>query len=100
EVDSALSDQFPSMMGSRLEIALQDGRSESASIATAKGDPENPMRSEELDAKFLTLVTAAGIGHSVANDLAEAVLGLPNSDDLEQLNKNLANVARQLAPQA
>ncbi len=100
ETDRVLTDQFPNMMGSRLEIVLRDGRSESASIATAKGDPENPMRTDELDAKFLTLVTAAGIGHSVANDLAEAVLGLPNSDGLKQLNKNLANVTRYLALQA
>lgn len=100
EEDRTLSDQFPSMMGNHVEITLHDGRSEHTSVATAKGDPENPMSAAELDAKFLALAAAAGIAESNANDLIGAVLRLPSSDGLGQLNKQLADVARQLAPQA
>ena len=98
--DKALTEQFPNMMGGHIEIRLDDGRIERAAIATAKGDPENPLSASELDGKFLFLAATAGLSHSVAEDVIKAVIGLPNSDNLEHLNQCLAGLTKHLAQQA
>ncbi len=98
--DQALTEQFPDMMGGHIEICLDDGRTERADIATAKGDPENPMSPSDLDTKFKILAATAGLSHSMAEDLTEVVLGLPGADTLDPLNKSLADLTKRLAQQA
>lgn len=98
--DKTLTEQFPNMMGGSVDVHLQDGRMERAAIATAKGDPENPLSASELDRKFQVLAAAAGLSHSMAEDVAEAVMGLPHANNLNHLNQSLAGLTKDLAPQA
>ncbi len=87
------------MMGSHIKIVLHNGHSESVAVATAKGDPENPLSAEELDAKFLNLAAAAGISNTAARSVAETILRMPCSANLEELNTDLVTVASELALQ-
>lgn len=98
--DKVLTDQFPNMMGGNVEIQLDDGRTEIASVATAKGDPENPLSAPELDRKFQILAAAAGLSHSMAVELTETIVELPDVDNLERLNQCLSAVTRHLALKA
>ncbi len=98
--DKALTDQFPNMMGGHIEIRLDDGRTERAAIATAKGDPENPLSTSELDRKFQILAAAAGLSQSMIEDVTEAVIGLPHADNLDHLNHCLSDLTKCLAQKA
>ncbi len=98
--DKALTDQFPNMMGGHIEIRLDDGRTERAAIATAKGDPENPLSTSELDRKFQSLAATAGLSQSMIDNVTEAVIGLPDADTLDHLNKSLSDLTKRLAQQA
>ncbi len=98
--DKALTDQFPNMMGGHIEICLDDGRTERAAIATAKGDPENPLSTSELDRKFQILAATAGLSQSMIEDVTEAVIGLPHADNLDHLNHCLSDLTKCLAQKA
>lgn len=90
--DEELTRRFPGMMGSRIEIKLRDGTKRDCAVATAKGDPENPMSDEELDAKFLKLAGAAGINEDVAKDVSEQILSFHEHSNLDRLNQSLAKL--------
>ncbi len=96
--DSDLSNAFPAMMGSRISVELADGTMIERAVETAKGDPENPMTCDELDAKFLRLAAASGIDENDAVAAMTAILNLPDTPDLDQLNTSLAKITAALTP--
>ena len=51
-----ISNAFPALRGARAALHFTDGRQQSHSIPTRKGDPDNPLSSGELEAKFRRLV--------------------------------------------
>ena len=67
---------FPARYGSEMTISLADGERRHAAVATAKGDPENPMAEDEIVAKARTLMAAAGLAEGPREALVEAALGL------------------------
>ena len=55
--DPELSKAFPRRRAARVEIELADGRTVAHFQDTRKGDPDLPLTDEELDGKYLELVT-------------------------------------------
>lgn len=56
-VDPELDAQYPAVWPARVEITLADGRSLSASVQYAKGNPRNPLSQDEIIAKHQSIVT-------------------------------------------
>ena len=74
-VDPALDAQYPAAWPARVEITLVDGRTLSASVQYAKGDPRNPLSQDEVIAKHRTIV--AGIVDEQTDDaILDFILGL------------------------
>jgi len=98
--DDGFTEQFPGYMGARIEIQMADGTSDNSTVATAKGDPENPMSHAELSGKFHKLANAAGISHQSAKALEEAVHALPQEPNLTRLDVALEQIATELNAQS
>ena len=90
---------FPKVMGSRLILTMKDGATIEQTVATAKGDPENPMTLAELDGKFMRLATASGVPVDEASAAKAAILALPSSEYLDTLNGALHKIGEALAMQ-
>ncbi|MBE9604282.1 MmgE/PrpD family protein [Acetobacteraceae bacterium H6797] len=67
----ALADAYPKHRAARLRVELRDGRVLEHEQPTRKGDPENPLTDEELDAKFQELA-----GPVLGEGAASALLAL------------------------
>jgi 2-methylcitrate dehydratase PrpD len=79
--DPQISNTFPSLRGARATLRFVDGRQRSHFVPTRKGDPDNPLSTCELEAKFGRLVGATGQrGQETA--LIEWVRGLSNHASL------------------
>jgi len=63
-------------MTSLIEVELMDGRTHRARAEFAKGSPANPMRDDELLAKFLGCLEWGGIEASVGRQVAARVMDL------------------------
>ena len=57
--DSLVTSWLPDRRGCILRIEFTDGSFVEKTIEYAKGEPENPMTTEELEQKFLTLCTSS-----------------------------------------
>jgi 2-methylcitrate dehydratase PrpD len=57
EIDPEAERLWPSRYPCEVEIALKDGRRLKSRVEWPKGDPENPVSTEEVRAKFATLAT-------------------------------------------
>lgn len=58
--DGAMTGAFPERYPARLTLLLADGTSMTETVATALGDPENPLTKADLFAKADTLLRTAG----------------------------------------
>jgi len=56
KVDPQLDAAFPRQRSATVEITTRDGKTLSHHCATRKGDPDNPLSDEEIDAKLRELV--------------------------------------------
>ncbi|MCM1568351.1 MAG: MmgE/PrpD family protein [Roseburia sp.] len=56
-------------------IHLQDGRIWENRVDYPKGEPENPISQEELEAKFVSLVTSAGYSEPYCTDILKRING-------------------------
>ena len=66
----------------RIDIALQDGRTVSASSLEPKGEPSNPLSADELEAKFLAMTTMV-VDRAHARRISDLVMSvdrLPRAD--------------------
>lgn len=67
-----LVDAYPRRRAARLRLELRDGRIFEHEQPTRKGDPEDPLTDEELDAKFLEL-TEPVLGREGATELRTSI---------------------------
>ena len=88
--DIEFSEDFPERYGARVEIRLDDGARHQASVATAKGDPENPMSVTEIEAKAEANMAFAGLGREQAESLIAACRALANGGPMAALGESLA----------
>ncbi len=84
EVDDGLSNQYPQAWPARVEIETRGGDIFEASCHYPKGEPQNPLTSEELLEKFLSL-TENIIPPSRAEEIAHKVLHLESVTDVSTL---------------
>ncbi len=90
--DPALDALFPARWPARVQLTLRDGRTSEAYVEYPKGDPENPLSAEELEAKFRAL-TAPVISEATQSAVLTAVgeLGVGTSPaDLQALIGTIA----------
>ena len=88
--DIKFSEDFPERYGARVEIRFDDGSRHQASVATAKGDPENPMSVTEIEAKAEANMAFAGLGREQAESLIAACRALANGGPMAALGESLA----------
>jgi 2-methylcitrate dehydratase PrpD len=71
-------------MGCRVTITTGNGRKLSKDVPLAKGEPENPLTRDEIEAKFATLAHPA-LGKERAADVIVRVRALEGLEDLHEL---------------
>lgn len=84
-----LTAQYPTKFPARVTITLRDGRKLTSQRDYPKGDPQAPLSSSEIEAKFLENVSAR-YAPARARELARVVLALPESKDVSALWKLLS----------
>lgn len=87
--DDGFSAKFPAAYGARLTVDIRGRGTRVHEVATAKGDPENPMSASELAAKAEALLLAAGLSVQQIDRLATAVRDLPAAADPIRLSEAL-----------
>lgn len=85
--DQKYSSAYPMHWGSHLNV-YAGGQNFESEIESAKGDPENPLTSDELLEKFHGLMEYAEIEKEQANSIAGWIL---DSDDRERIPDNPFN---------
>lgn len=87
-MDPALDAQYPAAWPARVDITLDDGRTLSASVQHASGDPRNPLSADEVIAKHRSIV--AGIVDEQTDDaILDFVLHLETKPDFTELTRVL-----------
>jgi 2-methylcitrate dehydratase PrpD len=93
-VDPALDAQYPAAWPARVEITLADGRTLSASVQYAKGDPRNPLSQDEVIAKHRSIV-AGVVDEQMDDAILEFILCLETKPDLTELTRILRKFSQQ-----
>jgi 2-methylcitrate dehydratase PrpD len=75
-VDPALDEGFPGRRGARVTVHTTDGRELTSRRPTRRGDPDLPLTDDELDAKFVELVSEP-LGTDRARRLLQQLWRLP-----------------------
>lgn len=68
-----LSALVPKKRASLLNITMKDGTTLSYRVDYPKGEPENPLTDEELEAKFISLAKASGISDSNCKQIIQTI---------------------------
>lgn len=68
-----LSALVPKKRASILNITMKDGTTLSHRVDYPKGEPENPLTDEELEAKFMSLAKASGISDSNCKQIIQTI---------------------------
>ena len=79
--DAAITAAYPAHFGATVQADLADGRSLTATVTDAWGDPERPMTPAAVADKFHRLAAGAGVAPSLALGLEYAVLALADTAD-------------------
>jgi len=87
-VDDALDRQFPAKTMARVTIRTRRGDYRTT-VEYPRGNPENPLSDEELEAKF-EMLTGDLIGEERARTLRTAILDLPQAKSVLALTRLLA----------
>ena len=82
EID--LDRYFPQSWPGRVTIRLRDGSSHTSEIIIPRGEKENPMSVQEVEAKFLSLA-APVLGDSKARSVIGEVQALADRESLSEL---------------
>lgn len=83
---------FPARRFAVTHLMLSDGRTVTSGITEARGDPEEPLPADEVDAKFHRLADPV-IGATCAKALHETVQTLPDAGDTRPLIDAMAATA-------
>ena len=81
--DPAFDAVYPLQWPAAAQIELRDGRTVSTRIDHATGEPENPVRREQLIDKFVMLTEPVLDSGPDAADLADRIVELDSETDLE-----------------
>ena len=87
-VDPEINSQFPTKTVARVTIHTTRGQFQTT-VEYPRGNPENPLRDDELRAKFRSL-TAKIVGEKTCENLQAAILDLARSRDVTSLTQLLA----------
>lgn len=93
EVSDAFEDRYPTHYGSGVDLRLGNGQELSADVPDALGDPENPLAEEQVAAKALCLMAAAGVPGPAASTIADAVLSLGSGTGLARFSELVAGLS-------
>jgi len=86
-VDDALDRQFPAKTMARVTIRTRRGDFQTT-VEYPRGNPENPLGQDELEAKF-QLLTRDLISGERSHALRAAILELPEAEDVRALTRLL-----------
>jgi 2-methylcitrate dehydratase PrpD len=87
--DAELNTLYPDKFPARITIRLKDGTALQETVLFPKGDPQDPLSTGEIEAKFRENV-AACIEPAEADALLEAIYALPKAANIARLAKLLA----------
>jgi 2-methylcitrate dehydratase PrpD len=87
-VDPELDAQYPAVWPARVEIALADGRTLSASVQHTKGSPRNPLSPDEIIAKHRSIV-AGIVDEQIDDAILDFILRLETKPDFTELTHML-----------
>lgn len=76
---------YPGAWGAAVTVFLADGTTRKSTRANTKGDPENPITSDDMIAKARMLLTYGGISAAEADSLIEGILGLAKGGPMPRL---------------
>ena len=93
EVSETFEDRYPNHYGSGVDLRTRDGRMLSADVPDALGDPENPLAEEQVAAKALCLMAAAGVPGPAASTIADAALSLGSGTGLARFSELAAGLS-------
>ena len=85
-ISDELSARYPREWCANVTITMKDGRQYSTEVVGAKGDPQNPLTTEEVIDKFIIL-TGPYLDPSRQRRIADAVLNLESCADLDALQR-------------
>jgi len=88
ESDPELDKVYPERYPAAIEVQTVDGKKYSRRVDLPKGDPENPLTKEELEAKFVTLASYA-INKTKAKEIIVLVDKLDELKDVRELTELL-----------
>ena len=83
-VDAELDKLYPDKFPARVTITLKDSRSFTETVMFPKGDPQDPLSTAELEAKFRENV-AARLDEQTAGGLMAEIYALPGARDVGAL---------------
>jgi len=84
EVADDMEAIMPDRMGFRLTITLKDGTTHKSEIFDPKGDPNNPMQDEDIEAKFRAMAEPF-YGKARCDSAFAAWWGMKDAEDLRPL---------------
>ncbi len=93
-VDKSLDEVYPRFWPARVEVETTGGDTYEYRIDTPKGDPENPVTDEELDAKFLSLTS----GPLPGDGPERLLLKLRDLESLADMTQLFAGVGGAVSP--
>jgi 2-methylcitrate dehydratase PrpD len=88
KVASDLTGKYPAAWPTRITITLRDGSVLRGSADYPRGNPENPVSTEELENKFVDLV-APRLGSEFASRALETLAALETTSDMADLFRRL-----------
>ena len=83
--DAELNQLYPDKFPARVTITLKNGASFQETVLFPKGDPQDPLSADEIEAKFRDNADAL-LGAARAGELLQAIKALPDARDLDRLS--------------
>lgn len=83
-----ITEKYPEEWGTRLKFTLTDGHMQTLESAFPRGNPENPVSTEALEAKFRSLVEPR-YSSTIASRAIETVHSLSDCEDVSGAFRNL-----------
>ena len=87
QLDTEIAAGYPERWGSKVTIVLKNGETIEKQTDYPKGDPENPVTSEDLQHKFFVLATVLPEGKR--NAFSGKVLELEEMENVAELMAQL-----------
>ena len=84
-LSSGIDKAYPRNWGVEIDVMTADGRTFSARRRDAKGDPENPVSTDELKVKASMLMAEGGLSQKQVDRLIAAILGLVENRPVREL---------------